>query len=135
VPELGALSAEFVAAMDDDIGTPAALAAVHETVRAGNAALDAGDRDAARGAAGSVRAMLDVLGLDPLSDTWMAQPSSTDGRVHRAFSALVDDLLAERQSARERRDFAAADAVRNRLLAAGVTVEDTPDGPQWTIKD
>jgi len=135
VPELEALSAKFVAAMDDDIGTPAALAAVHETVRAGNAALDAGDRDAACAAASSVRAMLGVLGLDPLSDKWMAKPSSTEGGVLRAFSALVDDLLAERQRARERRDFAAADAVRDRLLAAGVTVEDTPDGPQWTIKD
>jgi cysteinyl-tRNA synthetase len=134
-PELGPLCAEFTAAMNDDIGTPAALAAVHETVRAGNAALDAGDRDVALGAARSVRAMLGVLGLDPLSDTWMTQTSSTGSGMQRAFSALVDDLLAERQQARERRDFATADAVRNRLLAAGITVEDTPDGPQWTIKD
>jgi cysteinyl-tRNA synthetase len=134
-PELRPLCAEFAAAMNDDIGTPAALAAVHETVRAGNAALDAGDRETARGAAGSVRAMLDVLGLDPLSEQWMTQTSSADRGMRQAFSALVGDLLAERQQARERRDFATADAVRNRLLAAGVTVEDTPDGPQWTIKD
>jgi cysteinyl-tRNA synthetase len=134
-PDPRQLCAQFAAAMDDDLGTPAALAAVHETVRAGNAALDAGDRDAARRAAGSVRAMLDVLGLDPLSDKWMARPTSTGSGVQRAFSALVEDLLGERQLARKRRDFVAADAVRDRLLAAGINVEDTPDGPQWTIKD
>ncbi len=50
------------------------------------------------------------------------------------FPALVDELLAERAQARARKDFAAADAVRARLLAAGIAVEDTPDGPVWTLK-
>ena len=44
-------------------------------------------------------------------------------------------LLEERQQARARRDFATADALRDRLLAAGIAVEDTPDGPMWTLKD
>ena len=52
-----------------------------------------------------------------------------------ALAALVEDLLAQRQEARARRDFAAADAVRDRLTAAGVSVEDTPDGPTWSLKD
>jgi cysteinyl-tRNA synthetase len=132
----GQLCAEFVDAMNDDVGTPAALAAVHETVRAGNVALDAGDREAALGAAGAVRAMLDVLGLDPLSDRWAAAKTSTaDTKAQRALAALVDELLTERQRSRERRDFAAADAIRDRLVAAGIAVEDTPDGPLWTVKD
>lgn len=134
-PPPGEPVAEFVAAMDDDLGTPAALAAVHETIRAGNTALDAGDRDRAGAAAGSVRAMLDLLGLDPLSERWAAAPTTADGSTRRALTALVDTLLAERQEARQRRDFAAADAVRDRLLAAGIAVEDTPDGPLWTVKD
>src|SRR5205807_566873 len=62
--------AEFAAAMDDDLGTPAALALVHNEVRQGNIALDSGDEDAARTAASVVRAQTDILGLDPLSPKW-----------------------------------------------------------------
>jgi cysteinyl-tRNA synthetase len=127
----GALCAEFVAAMDDDLGTPAALAAVHNVVRDGNSALDAGDDQSARGAAAAVRAMTGVLGLDPLDDTW----ATGDSRHEAALDALVEQLLEDRQRARAARDFAAADALRDRLLAAGIAVEDTPDGPQWTIKE
>jgi cysteinyl-tRNA synthetase len=127
----GTMCAEFVAAMDDDLGTPAALAAVHNLVRDGNSALDAGDDRSARGAAASVRAMTGVLGLDPLDDTWAAG----DSRHEAALDALVEQLLDDRQRARAARDFAAADVLRDRLLAAGIAVEDTPDGPQWTIKE
>ena len=129
-----ALPAGFAAALEDDLGTPAAVAVVHDAVRAGNSALDAGDRDAALDAAGSVRSMLDILGLDPLSDIWSAASSTVDSGAQRALTALVDELLADRQRARAERDFAAADAIRNRLLAAGIAVEDTPDGPLWTVK-
>jgi cysteinyl-tRNA synthetase len=135
-PELGGmLCADFTAAMDDDLGTPAALAAIHGCVRAGNAALDAGDRAGALGAARSVRAMTAVLGLDPLDPKWSASTSAGDQGAGRALSVLVEDLLQQRQEARARRDFAAADTVRDVLLAAGVTVDDTPDGPTWTLKE
>src|SRR4051812_35858123 len=67
------LSEEFRAAMDDDLGTPAAIAAVHETVRQGNTALADGDDGAVASALGSVRAMLRVLGLDPLDPPWAAR--------------------------------------------------------------
>jgi len=127
----GALCAEFVAAMDDDLGTPAALAAVHNIVREGNGALDAGDDQSARGAAAAVRAMTGVLGLDPLDDAW----ATGDSRHEAALDELVGQLLEDRQRARAARDFAAADLLRDRLLAAGIAVEDTPDGPQWTIKE
>jgi len=131
----GQVGAEFGAALDDDLGTPAATAVVHDTVRAGNTALDAGDRDTALRAARDVRAMLDVMGLDPLSEKWAAASSTVDNGAQRALTALVDELLAERQQARAGRDFAAADAIRDRLLSAGIAVEDTPDGPLWTVKD
>jgi cysteinyl-tRNA synthetase len=130
----GELPAEFGAALDDDLGTPGAVAAVHNTVREGNAALDSGDRDAASAAAASVRAMTEVLGLDPLSERWAEGAGAEEG-AGRALSSLVEDLLVQRSEARSRRDFAAADAIRARLLAAGVIVEDTRDGATWTLKD
>lgn len=122
---------EFTAALDDDLGTPAAFAVVHNTVRQGFTALDSGDDATALAAAGAVRAQLGVLGLDPLS--W---PTSTvDTAARKALGTLVPNLLEQREQARADRDFATADAVRDRLLAAGITVEDTPDGPQWTLRD
>jgi len=131
VPVGSSVGPEFAAALDDDLGTPAALAVVHNTVRQGFTALDEGDADTALEAAATVRAQLGVLGLDPLE--W---PTSTvDTAARTALDALVSDLLEQRQRARADRDFATADAVRDRLLAAGIAVEDTPDGPQWTLKD
>ncbi|MDQ3403913.1 MAG: cysteine--tRNA ligase [Actinomycetota bacterium] len=125
---------DFVTAMDDDLATPTALAAVHNMVRTGNIAIDSGDDDGARAAASAVRGMTGILGLDPLSAKW-SDSSTVDTGVRRALDALVDDQLAERQRARASRDFALADVIRDRLLTAGVTVEDTPDGPLWTLKD
>lgn len=130
--EPGVLCADFTAAMDDDLSTPSALAAVHSTVREGNVALDNGDQDGARGAAGSVRAMMGVLGLDPLSDRW-SRSSTADNSMQQALDVLVGHLLEERQRARAERDFATADLLRDRLSKAGVTVEDTPGGPKWSL--
>ncbi|MFC4946798.1 cysteine--tRNA ligase [Pseudonocardia sp. GCM10023141] len=132
-PGPGVLCAEFTAALDDDLSTPSALAAIHGTVREGNAALDAGDHAAASGAAASVRAMTGVLGLDPLDPRWIVGAGNDAATV--ALTALVEDLLAQRQDARASKDFAAADEVRDRLTAAGVSVEDSPDGPTWSLKD
>jgi cysteinyl-tRNA synthetase len=134
VPEAGVVDARFAAAMDDDLGTPGALAAVHAAVREGNTALDAGDHDAALAAAGRVRAMTAVLGLDPLDEQWAGGDDSAQDATAGALSALVEDLLAQRTAARAARDFAAADEIRDRLTAAGVSVEDSPDGPTWTLK-
>jgi cysteinyl-tRNA synthetase len=77
--------------------------------------------------------MTGILGLDPLDPHWAV--AGSDDAAATALSALVGDLLAQRQEARERRDFAAADGIRARLTAAGVSVEDSPDGPTWTLKD
>ncbi|MGX7825614.1 cysteine--tRNA ligase [Actinokineospora sp. 24-640] len=128
----GDLPPAFAVAMDDDLSTPRALSEVHNTVRAGNTALDAGHDDVARAAAAAVRSMMGVLGLDPLDPAWV---STKDSGSRRALSDLVGGMLTERQQARSNRDFALADAIRDRLLAAGVAVEDTPDGPMWTLKD
>jgi cysteinyl-tRNA synthetase len=132
-PGVGKVDPRFAEALDDDLGTPSALAAVHAAVREGNTALDAGDHAGAVDAAERVRAMTGVLGLDPLDEHWAGGAGAEDAAAG-ALSALVDDLLEQRAAARKARDFAAADEVRDRLTAAGVIVEDNPDGSTWTLK-
>ncbi len=131
LPEPGMPCAAFVTAMDDDLGTPAALAAVHEVVREGNKSLTSGDATALRGTVGSVRAMLAVLGVDPYDPAW--DLGVDDGRLTGVVDALVQGLLEERTQARADQDWARADAIRDRLKAAGVEIEDTPDGPKWSV--
>ena len=135
-PADGMLCAEFIEAMDDDLSVPAALAALQGVVREGNRLLaegDAEDTTKVRGTWSSVRAMLDVLGLDPLSPTWSGSGATTD--LHGVVDRLVEVALQERAEARTRKDWAAADRVRDALAAAGVLVEDTPTGPRWTLAD
>ncbi|MGZ5400742.1 MAG: DALR domain-containing protein, partial [Nocardioides sp.] len=116
----------FAAAMDDDLGTPAAMAVLHDTVREGNTA--AGSAGATQAAA-SVRAMLDVLGLNPNDFATTGGDDTLTGVV----DVLVQGLLEERAQARADQDWARADAIRDRLKAAGVEIEDTPDGPKWSV--
>ncbi len=123
--------ADFAAALDDDLNVPAALAVVHEVLRAGNSALARGDDDATRAALVSLRAMLDVLGLDPAGPQWRS--GAGDDRAARALGTLVEAELAARASARAAHDFAAADAIRDRLAGAGIAVEDGRDGARWTL--
>ncbi len=123
--------ADFVTAMDDDLGTPAAVAAIHEVVREGNRLLSGDDTTALRGTIASVRAMLDVLGLDPDDPAWPT--TGGDERLTAVVDALVHGLLDERAQARADKDWARADAIRDRLKAAGVEIEDTPDGPKWSV--
>ena len=127
--ELGEWTQGFEDAMNDDIAVPKALAEIHTTVRAGNKALAAGDEAGARTLAGQVRAMAHVLGFDPLEWEDGAQASGVDA----ALDALVQAELERRTQARADKDFATADAVRDRLTAAGITITDTPDGPTWSL--
>jgi cysteinyl-tRNA synthetase len=129
--ETGALPAPFTAALDDDLGVPQALAAVHEAVTDGNSALAAGDAAGAAKHLAEVRAMLAVLGLDPLAAPWSA--GGRDDGLRAVVDVLAGVALEQRQAARERKDYAAADAIRDRLLAAGIGVEDTPRGPRWEL--
>ncbi|WP_018720925.1 cysteine--tRNA ligase [Salinispora fenicalii] len=123
--------AAFAAAMDDDLNTSAALAVLHETVRDGNTALTGGDDVTVRTALGQVRAMLDILGVDPLDPAWSAGGGTDD--LCAVVDSLVQLALEQRAQARSRKDWSAADAIRDQLKLAGVVVEDTPNGPRWTI--
>jgi cysteinyl-tRNA synthetase len=123
--------AEFVKAMDDDLNTSKALAVVHDLVREGNAALGAADKAGVTRALGPVRAMLGILGLDPLSPQWT---ETSESGLRGVVDTLVALALEQRAAARTRKDWAAADAVRDQLKAAGIVVEDTPTGPRWTVE-
>jgi cysteinyl-tRNA synthetase len=125
--------AAFDAAMDDDIAVPQALAVLHETVREGNAALAAQSLDAAAVAFDGVLAMVDVLGLNPWAKPWSDAGAAGSGRETDVIDALVKVVLAQRQEARARKDFAAADAIRDGLDAIGIRVEDTASGVRWSL--
>jgi cysteinyl-tRNA synthetase len=122
----------FAEAMDDDLGIPMALAVLHDTVRAGNTALDSSDLTAAGHSAGAVRAMLDALGLNPESGEW-ADGSSQANTAVAALDSLIGSLLENRAVARANKDFATSDRIRDDLAAAGITIEDTPDGAHWSF--
>ncbi|CAG7844071.1 Cysteine--tRNA ligase [Pseudoclavibacter triregionum] len=125
----------FEAAMLDDFGVPQALAAIHEEVTRGNQAIDRGDAAEAVARRASVKTMLDVLGIDPEAPEWAAAGAGDKvaEAEHGALDALVQALVAERAEARAAKDFARADAIRDQLAAAGVAVEDTPQGPRWSV--
>ena len=119
----------FVAAMDDDLNVSAALAVVHEHLRLGNTALSDVDVTGVRTQLVAVRGMLGVLGLDPAA--W--EPRDGGGRAEHALEALISEELEARAQARSAKDWATADAVRDRLTAAGIVVEDSPSGARWSL--
>ena len=128
---LGELPSAFVEAMDDDLGVPKALAVVHDRVKAGNTALAVADHVAAAAEAGQIRTMLAVLGLDPFEAPWVG--AGNNDSLHAATDKLISQLLADRASARAAKDFARADEIRKTLAQAGFAIEDTVDGPVWSV--
>jgi cysteinyl-tRNA synthetase len=113
----------FGDAMDDDLNTPGALAALHELVREGNSAIERGETELATQARAAVLKGLEILGCDP-----------TDDQRTDLVGPLVELLLEQRQAARADKDFARADQIRDRLTEIGVVVEDSPQGARWFLK-
>jgi cysteinyl-tRNA synthetase len=124
------ISSEFSAAMDDDLAVPAALATISENLRLGNQAITENDRVAIAKNAGEIRGALEILGCDPFDPTFASSKSSD---LTEALDGTIKLALAERAAARERKDFAASDAIRDGLAALGITIEDTAQGPRWSI--
>ncbi len=122
---------DFSAAMNDDLGTPGALAVLFSVVRAGNQAIAAGDAEQVASSLATVRAMLDVFGLDPQAPEWAGDGTSDD--LNPVVDGLVAAMLAQRADARSRKDWAAADAIRDTLAGLGLKIEDTPEGARWSI--
>ncbi|MGV9196847.1 cysteine--tRNA ligase [Arcanobacterium canis] len=128
------LPEEFVGAMDDDVNVSAALAIIHEHVKRGNSALSEGREERVRMEQLLVRSMLDVLGLDPLSPQWRGG-SSEGSAAMKALDALVKDVLDKRAQARADKDWATADAMRDLLTGAGISVADSAEGATWKLGD
>jgi cysteinyl-tRNA synthetase len=124
------INGEFTAAMNDDLAVPAALATISENLRLGNQAITDNDIAAISKNADEIRGALEVLGCDPFD---VAFASSGGSDLTEALDGVIKLALAERASARERKDFAASDAIRDGLSALGITIEDTAQGPRWSI--
>lgn len=132
-PDHHRIPAPFAEAMDDDLNVSGALAVVHETVRAGNTALDDGDDEAVREAFEGVLAMTDLLGVNPLDPRWDSNAAAAGSEAQAALDALVAVQLEARAAARAARDYATADAIRDQLSAAGIHIEDTASGANWSL--
>ena len=128
-PELK-YSQTFADAMNDDLAVPAALASISEAVRLGNTAITAGDNFAVSGYAAEVRGALAILGCDPFDAAFAASGSAST----EALDGLIQLALDQRNAARARKDFAAADAIRDQILHLGILIEDTPQGTRWSIQ-
>ena len=125
------ISAAFRDAMNDDLAVPTALASISEALRAGNSAITAGDQAVIAASANEIRGALEVLGCDPFDPAFATAAAGED--MTAALDGVIQLALAQRTAARERKDFAASDSIRDGLAALGITIEDTAQGPRWSI--
>ena len=119
------ISDEFKAAMNDDLAVPQSLALIAEYMRIGNSAGE--DKKVLAKTAGQIRGILSILGCDPF-DPHFTVSKSNDA----ALDGLIKLALDQRQAARDRKDFKAADEIRDQIASLGITVEDTTNGPRWS---
>jgi len=129
----GVISAPVKAAFDDDLAVPQVLAHISEALRRGNTAITENNHEQIKSSAAEIRGALAILGCDPFDASFTANAAGS-ADLSDALDGVIQLALAQRQSARERKDFAASDAIRDGLAALGITIEDTPQGQRWTIK-
>jgi cysteinyl-tRNA synthetase len=124
------ISSVFADAMNDDLAVPTALASISESLRTGNTAITEGNKALIAQSANEIRGALEVLGCDPF-DAAFAQSGGED--LTGALDGVIQLALTQRAAARERKDFAASDQIRDGLSALGITIEDSAQGPRWSI--
>jgi cysteinyl-tRNA synthetase len=115
---------EFIAALDDDLNTPQALAVLFNLARDANRSSDPAERAVLAARLRASAALLGLLGADP--DAWFMTETG-DG----LSAEQVETLLADRRAARASRDFRRADQIRDQLVAAGILIEDSAEGTRW----
>ena len=125
------ISNAFAAAMNDDLAVPQALAGISEALRLGNIAITAGDQSGIANSANEIRGALEILGCDPFDQAFATAGAGED--MTAALDGTIKLALEQREAARVRKDFAAADAIRDGLIALGITIEDSAQGPRWSI--
>ena len=128
IPVLGSA---FIDAMNDDLAVPTALASISEALRLGNSAITAGDKSVIESSANEIRGALEILGCDPFDPAFSASNSSDE--LTEALDGTIKLALAQREAARTRKDFASSDEIRDGLLELGIIIEDTAQGPRWSI--
>ena len=116
--------AAFVAALEDDLNTPQALAVLFELSRDANKATTPDARADAKADLLAAGHLLGLLQADPAD--WFAHGDAAEG-----LSPALEAMLAERVAARANRDWAASDRLRDALAAEGILVEDSKDGQRW----
>ncbi len=131
VQPIPVISQTFTDAMNDDLAVPTALASISESLRLGNTAITASDKAVIATSANEICGALEVLGCDPFDPAFATSGSSDD--MTAALDGTIKLALEQRAAARERKDFAASDAIRDGLAALGITIEDTAQGPRWSI--
>ena len=124
------ISQGFTDAMNDDLAVPNALAGISEALRLGNSAITSGDKAVIAASASEIRGALEILGCDPF-DSAFAISGGAD--LTDALDGVIQLALAQRTAARDRKDFAASDQIRDGLAALGIIIEDTAQGPRWSI--
>ncbi len=115
---------EFIAALDDDLNTPKALAVLFDLARSINRSEDSGERESLAARLRASAAILGLLGADP--EAWFQVVE-----VHGLTAEAVEGLLAQRLAARKGKDFVTADRIRDELVAAGIVILDGPEGTRW----
>lgn len=156
------LPVEFIDAMDNDLNIPAAMAEVFKSLKqieklvaSLNTEIIASDgtensndsissKDPISALVESVltlRAMLDVLGLDPLSEPWkqdtlhLLSDNPANSKDREILSCLIEQMIEERQQARKSKNWGLADRIRSNLAESGIMIEDTPSGTRWKIAE
>ena len=127
---LPVISQGFTDAMNEDLAVPTALAGISEALRLGNSAITSGDKAVIKSSADEIRGALEILGCDPF-DPVFATSGGED--LTSALDGVIQLALAQRTAARDRKDFAASDQIRDGLAALGIVIEDTAQGPRWSI--
>ncbi len=129
--QLGAFKERFEEAMNDDLNTSVALSVLFDLVRLANALTARGD--GTRGTLSAVDDQFTKLGGDVLGIV-KSEYVETAGGNDEAVGKLVEIMIDQRAAARKNKDFATADALRNRHDEAGIVLEDKPEGTQWRWK-
>jgi len=124
------ISQELSDALNDDLAVPQVLAQISEWLKLGNSALSASDNAQVAKYASYIRAALSIIGTDPFDS---AYSSSSSADLTGAVDGLISLLLEQRSAARARKDFAAADQIRDQIIAMGISIEDRADGVRWSI--
>ena len=106
---------------------------VNESLEKTKKAITENNKEQIKSAAAEIRGALNILGCDPF-DASFAANSAGSANLTEALDGVIQLALAQRAAARERKDFASSDAIRDGLSALGIAIEDTPQGQRWTIK-